>query len=125
MRRHADEPLALGPQRLGLGSLLSGHERTVGFGLDGAAAETVLDSIGLTVNKQIIPDDPRPALRPSGIRLGTPAATTRGLNGQDMARMADLIAAALRAPSEKNVLRGLADTVRDMARRYPVPGLDT
>ena len=95
------------------------------FGLDGAAAETVLDSIGLTVNKQIIPDDPRPALRPSGIRLGTPAATTRGLNGQDMARMADLIAAALRAPSEKNVLRGLADTVRDMARRYPVPGLDT
>ena len=95
------------------------------FGLDGAVAETVLDRIGLTVNKQIIPDDPRPALRPSGVRLGTPAATTRGLNGQDMARMADLIASALRAPAEENVLRGLAETVRDMARRYPVPGLDT
>jgi len=93
------------------------------FGLDGAVAEDVLDRIGLTVNKQIIPDDPRPALRPSGIRLGTPAATTRGLNGQDMARMADLMATALRNSGDDAVLERLSETVRDMAQRYPVPGL--
>ena len=95
------------------------------FGLDGAVAETVLDRLGLTVNKQIIPDDPRPALRPSGIRLGTPAATTRGLNEQDMVRMADLMTTALRAPADETALSRLADTVRELARRYPVPGLDT
>ena len=93
------------------------------FGLDGAVAESVLDRIGLTVNKQIIPDDPRPALRPSGIRLGTPAATTRGLNGQDMARMADLMAMALRNSADNALLERLSGTVREMAQRYPVPGL--
>jgi glycine hydroxymethyltransferase len=48
-------------------------------GLDGKVAEDILDAVGITANKQIIPDDPRPPLRPSGIRLGTPAATTRGM----------------------------------------------
>ncbi|MFL6654950.1 MAG: serine hydroxymethyltransferase, partial [Sulfurifustis sp.] len=48
------------------------------FNLDGKRAEEVLDRIGITTNKQVIPDDPRPPLRPSGIRLGTPACTTRG-----------------------------------------------
>jgi glycine hydroxymethyltransferase len=54
------------------------------FGLDGRAAEEALDAIGVTANKQIIPDDPRPPLRPSGLRLGTPACTTRGMNEEDM-----------------------------------------
>ena len=55
------------------------------FGLDGRAAEEALDRIGITTNKQIIPDDPRPPLRPSGVRLGTPACTTRGMDEDDMA----------------------------------------
>ncbi|MFX8949774.1 serine hydroxymethyltransferase, partial [Acinetobacter baumannii] len=50
------------------------------FGLDGRTAEQVLDRIGITTNKQVSPDDPRPPLRPSGIRLGTPACTTRGMD---------------------------------------------
>ena len=58
------------------------------FGLDGRAAEEALDSIGITTNKQIIPDDPRPPLRPSGIRLGTPACTTRGMDEDDMRQLA-------------------------------------
>ena len=58
------------------------------FGLDGRAAEQALDRIGITTNKQIIPDDPRPPLRPSGVRLGTPACTTRGMTQDDMRRIA-------------------------------------
>src|SRR4030095_949434 len=48
------------------------------FGVDGREAERVLDAVSITTNKQVIPDDPNPPLRPSGVRLGTPAATTRG-----------------------------------------------
>src|SRR5690606_7829154 len=49
------------------------------FGIDGRRAEAVLDGIGITTNTQVIPDDPNPPLRPSGIRVGTPACTTRGM----------------------------------------------
>ena len=66
-------------------------------GLDGGAAEDILDSVGITANKQILPDDPRPPFRPSGIRLGTPAATTRGMGEPEMRRIAEFIAASLRA----------------------------
>ncbi len=58
------------------------------FDIDGRVAETALDDAGLTVNKQVIPDDPRPPLRPSGIRLGTPAMTTRGLKEPEMQQVA-------------------------------------
>jgi glycine hydroxymethyltransferase len=61
------------------------------FGLDGRAAEEALDTIGITTNKQIIPDDTRPPLRPSGLRLGTPACTTRGMSEEDMVRIAQWI----------------------------------
>ena len=54
------------------------------FDLDGQVAEEALDSIGITTNKQVIPDDTRPPLRPSGLRLGTPACTTRGMCEDDM-----------------------------------------
>ena len=66
-------------------------------GLDGGVAEDILDSVGITANKQILPDDPRPPFRPSGIRLGTPAATTRGMGEPEMRRIAEFIAASLRA----------------------------
>jgi len=61
------------------------------FGLDGRAAEEALDAIGVTANKQIVPDDPRPPLRPSGLRLGTPACTTRGMSEEDMTTIAQWI----------------------------------
>ena len=66
-------------------------------GLDGGAAEAILDSVGITANKQIVPDDPRPPFRPSGIRLGTPAATTRGMGEPEMRHIAQFIVASLRA----------------------------
>ena len=57
-------------------------------GIDGAVAETALDAIGLTANKNAIPDDSLPPFAPSGLRLGTPALTTRGLVETDIAQLA-------------------------------------
>ncbi len=65
------------------------------FGIDGKEAERRLDAIGLTLNANSVPDDPNPPFRPSGIRLGTPAMTTRGLKEEHMAQIAELMVVAL------------------------------
>lgn len=93
------------------------------FGLDGTEAEQTLDAAGITTNKQIIPDDPRPPLRPSGVRLGTPAATTRGMKEPEMERLAELMIAALRAPEDERKLMQLRAETNDLCLRFPVPGL--
>ena len=93
------------------------------FGIDGRAAEEALDRIGITTNKQVIPDDPRPPLRPSGVRLGTPACTTRGMDADDMRGIAKWIVAALRAPNEAAAMEKLHAQVRDLCRGFPVPGI--
>jgi len=95
----------------------------VSFAIDGRVAEQALDRIGITVNKQVIPDDPRPPLRPSGIRLGTPACTTRGMDEAAMTRIANWIVQALRAPQDEGLLVQLAGEVKDFARAYPIPAL--
>jgi glycine hydroxymethyltransferase len=93
------------------------------FGLDGRAAERALDSIAITVNKQIIPDDPNPPLRPSGIRLGSPAATTRGFGSTEMDRLAGWICDALRRHQDTAYLASLRGEVESLCLAYPVPGL--
>jgi glycine hydroxymethyltransferase len=93
------------------------------FGLDGRQAEDVLDRAGITVSKQVIPDDPRPPLHPSGIRLGTPAATTRGMRSPDMQRLASWIAEALTCPDASRTAH-LRDEVEAFCRTFPVPGLE-
>jgi glycine hydroxymethyltransferase len=93
------------------------------FAIDGRVAEQALDRIGITVNKQVIPDDPRPPLRPSGIRLGTPACTTRGMDEAAMQRIGSWIAQALRAPQDETLLAKMAGEVKDFARAYPIPAL--
>ncbi|BAC51177.1 serine hydroxymethyltransferase [Bradyrhizobium diazoefficiens USDA 110] len=92
-------------------------------GLDGRAAEDVLDAIAITTNKQVIPDDPRPPLRPSGIRLGTPAATTRGMGEPEMRRIGEFIAAALQANGNDVVVARLRSECVEMCRAFPVPGV--
>ena len=92
------------------------------FGLDGQAAEVALDAVGITTNKQIIPDDTRPPLRPSGLRLGTPACTTRGMNKDDMVRMAQWIVGTLRRPEDAATIEATRAEVKTMCRGYPVPG---
>lgn len=93
------------------------------FDIDGRIAETALDEAGLTVNKQIIPDDPRPPLRPSGIRIGTPALTTRGMKEAQMSHIAEWMVQAMRSHADATKLRDLREAVRALCQKFPVPGL--
>lgn len=91
------------------------------FNLDGAEVETALDKIGLTVNKNSIPDDINPPFRPSGIRLGTPAATTRGLKENHMATIADWMKQAVGYRDDEDKLYELKQIVREFLKDFPVP----
>ena len=94
------------------------------FYRDGRVAETALDAGDLPGNKQVIRDGPRPPLRPSGIRLGTPAMTTRGLREAQMTQVAEWMVRALRAASDEAALQQIHAEVRELCGRFPVPGLD-
>jgi glycine hydroxymethyltransferase len=93
------------------------------FGIDGRAAQEALDRIGITANKQVIPDDPLPPVRPSGVRLGTPACTTRGMGEDDMRRIAGWIAQVLRAPDDAAATEKMKAESEALCRSYPVPGI--
>ncbi|MBV9471306.1 MAG: serine hydroxymethyltransferase [Abitibacteriaceae bacterium] len=93
------------------------------FALDGKVAEQTLDAISITTNKQIIPDDPNPPLRPSGIRLGTPAATTRGMKEAQMQQLAEWMVNALARHQDENYLNILRQQVEELCLDYAVPGL--
>ena len=91
------------------------------FGIDGKVAEEALDKIGLTLNKNTIADDPLPPFKPSGIRLGTPAITTRGLKEDDMVKVAEWMKQAIDSRDDEETLNKLRDEVRDFALRFPLP----
>lgn len=93
------------------------------FGIDGTVAEKTLDKVSITVNKQIIPDDPNPALRPSGIRVGTPAATTRGMKEADMEKIGGWMVRALKNHEDEEYLSKLKAEVEEMCSKFPVPGI--
>lgn len=94
------------------------------FDLGGTEAENLLDEVSITTNKQIIPDDPRPPLKPSGIRIGTPAATTRGMNEDDMKQIGEWILDALKNHSDDAKLAEIKEAVEAFCSKYPVPGLE-
>ena len=91
------------------------------FGIDGSVAETALDAIGLTLNKNAIPDDTLPPFRPSGIRLGTPALTTRGLREQHMALIAEWMKQAIEARDNPSRLEELRSEVESFVLQFPLP----
>ncbi|TQC47750.1 serine hydroxymethyltransferase [Rhodococcus sp. WS4] len=91
--------------------------------IDGQQAEDRLDAIGITVNRNAVPFDPRPPMVTSGLRIGTPALAARGFGRDDFVKVADLIAQALVAPADADTA-GLAAQVRVLADKYPLyPGL--
>ena len=87
--------------------------------IDGQQAEDRLDAIGITVNRNAVPFDPRPPMVTSGLRIGTPALAARGFDAGDFAKVADLIARALIAAPEADV-SALATDVRTLADKYPL-----
>lgn len=91
------------------------------FGIDGKVVEEALDKIGLTLNKNAIADDPLPPFRPSGIRLGTPAVTTRGLKEDDMATIAEWMKQAIDAREDEARLAELRKEVETFALQFPLP----
>ena len=93
------------------------------FNLNGTDAEKTLDKISITVNKQIIPDDPNPPLKPSGIRLGTPAATTRGMQAAEMKKIGRWIIDGLKNYADEPKLAQIKSAVEAMCSRFPVPGI--
>ena len=88
-------------------------------GLDGKTAENRLDQVGITVNFNTIPFDPRKPMNPSGLRIGTPALTTRGLVEDDMREIASVIATALTGDFDAE-RDGLADRTKALIERYPL-----
>ena len=91
------------------------------FGIDGSVAEAACDAIGLTLNKNSVPDDTLPPFRPSGVRLGTPAITTRGLREEHMVRVADWIFQAIEARDDPVRLSELRSEVETFALQFPLP----
>jgi glycine hydroxymethyltransferase len=91
------------------------------LGMGGKQAEEVLDRCAITVNKNMIPFDERKPLDPSGIRIGTPALSTRGMGGTEMKRIAGWMIAALRAPDDARLHTQLRGQVFDLCQQFPVP----
>jgi glycine hydroxymethyltransferase len=89
-------------------------------GLTGKAAETALDAAGITVNKNAIPFDEKPPTVTSGIRIGTPAVTTRGMREPEMERIAQLIAEVLADVEDGARLQRVAAAVRELCSRFPL-----
>ncbi len=89
-------------------------------GLTGKAAEAALGKAGITVNKNAIPFDPNPPMVASGIRLGTPAVTTRGMGEREMDRIGELIARALHSPEDDSALGMVKVEVEKLCRMFPL-----
>ncbi len=93
------------------------------LGVTGREAERLLDEIGITVNKNAIPFDPQPPNIASGIRVGTPAVTSRGFGPEEMRDLGRIIVEAILTRAEPAEQARLAAEVQEMAARFPVPGL--
>ena len=91
-------------------------------GLTGKEAEEALERVGVTVNRNMIPFDPRPPQQASGLRLGTPAVTTRGMGLAEMKLLAHLIARVLAHPKDRQLEGQVRQEVAVLSSRFPIPG---
>lgn len=90
------------------------------LGITGKEAESLLDSVGITVNKNAIPFDEQPPTVTSGIRIGTPAVTTRGMKEEEMDLIADLIFKVLTSKGDARVLESVLKEVRELCKAFPL-----
>ncbi|OGG85628.1 serine hydroxymethyltransferase [Candidatus Kaiserbacteria bacterium RIFOXYB1_FULL_46_14] len=91
------------------------------LGVTGKEAETVLDEVGVTLNKNMIADEPRTAMDPSGIRFGTPAMTTRKMKEVEATRLAEIMIETLRNKDDVSKKQTLREEVRTMCEKFPIP----
>ena len=91
------------------------------LGIPGKEAEKLLDSVGITLNKNVIADDPRSPMDPSGIRFGTPAITTRGFKEKESARVAELMLDALASKDDSAKLETIHQEIKDLCQKFPIP----
>lgn len=91
------------------------------FGVSGREAQDVLERVGLSANCNAIPNDPLPPFRPSGLRLGTPAMTTRGMGKKDMAIVAEWLEKAIRNRNNAKILKQLGNEVKEFCLQFPLP----
>ncbi len=89
-------------------------------GVTGKEAEVALDKIGITINKNMIPDDPRSPMDPSGVRIGTPAITTRGMKEAEVKKIANWINAAIENHTDKKVLNIIRKEVVKLCKKFPL-----
>ncbi|MEE9325545.1 MAG: serine hydroxymethyltransferase [Dehalococcoidia bacterium] len=117
-------------QRLGLRVVSGGTDNHLmlvdlsDIGITGKEAEEALGRVNITVNKNAIPFDPRPPATASGIRLGTPAITSRGFGQEEVKKIAQLMFTALTHVGNEKVTGKVLEEVNQITQRFPVPGLD-
>ncbi|MFA5947693.1 MAG: serine hydroxymethyltransferase, partial [Candidatus Gracilibacteria bacterium] len=93
-------------------------------GVPGKLAQAALDEVGITLNKNTVPYDTRSPFDPSGIRLGTPAVTTRGMKAPEMEKIADWLDRVISNIEDKDLHKKIREEVREMSLKFPVPGLE-
>ncbi len=91
------------------------------LGVTGSEAEAVLDEVGITLNKNMIADETRTAMDPSGIRFGTPAMTTRGMKEKEATRLAEIMIEALKNKDDAQLKETLKSEVEEICKLFPVP----
>lgn len=90
------------------------------LGIGGKEAESLLDAIGITVNKNVIPDDARSPMDPSGIRIGVPALTTRGMKEREVRKISEWMDGALRSKGDSRVLKLIRKEVMTLCKKFPL-----
>ncbi|MCL0046442.1 serine hydroxymethyltransferase [Dehalococcoidales bacterium] len=93
-------------------------------GVSGREAEECLEAAGIVVNRNAIPFDPRPPLITSGIRLGTPAVTSRGFGKEEMKRIASLMVKVISNIGDRKIQNQVKEEVSQLCQRFPLPGID-
>jgi glycine hydroxymethyltransferase len=91
--------------------------------LGGEKASTLLEEANITLNKNAIPNDPRKPWDPSGLRIGTPALTTRGMKEEEMVKVAEYIDTVLKNREDKSVIKKVKKDVKQFASKFPIPGI--
>jgi glycine hydroxymethyltransferase len=92
-------------------------------GMAGEEASTLLEKVNITLNKNAIPNDPRKPWDPSGVRIGTPAITTRGMKEKEMIKIAEYIDSSLKKGIDENSLVSLKKEVKKFSSKFPIPGI--